>query len=179
MQRSESNYSNNRNNDTLSAEKPKNIQMKFDRDNGFEVGQWDSIKLAFTENGYNLVKKYTKRIEDELDFRFITSKKIEIGIFVTFCITSVLLFTLQSIQSGLIFVASLVFLIYLLSIIKAKKLSKLIKNFNNMVSDLDESYFAIKITNLFGKREPWFYALVPFIKPDIAILIEAREVNVR
>jgi hypothetical protein len=72
-----------------------------------------------------------------------------------------------------------VFLIYLLSIIKAKKLSKLIKNFNNMVSDLDESYFAIKITNLFGKREPWFYALVPFIKPDIAILIEAREVNVR
>lgn len=157
------------------AEKQEKISMTFDRNVGFVNNKWKVAKKSFTTNGYKLIKKYTKRIENELDFRFITTKKIEIVILVVLSISALLLFLLQSKESGLLFIAILVFLIYLLSIIKAFKLNVLIKKFNSTVNGLDEKYFGVRITNTFGRRKPWFYALVPFIKPDIEINIEASK----
>jgi hypothetical protein len=134
------------------VEKIDNLKMMFDRNIGFSEGPWRQIRKSFTKNGYKLIQKYTKRIEDELDFRFITTKKIEIVILVVLSISSLLLFLLESKESGFVFIFALVFFIYLLSIIKAKKQHELIKQFNSVVSDLDETYFGIKITNIFGKR---------------------------
>ena len=153
------------------------VELIFDRNYGFSTSEtktkWKLVKRSFSQNGYKLVKKYTKRIEDELAFRFITSKKIEIVILVALGVASVLLFILESILSGVLFILALILFIYLLSCIKAKKLMQLSNRFNQIVSDLDEKYFGVKITNIFGRRKPMFYALVPFIKPDISINIKA------
>ena len=89
--------------------------------------------------------------------------------------TSVSLFFLQSKQAGVIFLLSLIVIIYTLSIFKSKTLSKLKKYFDGVVKDLDEKYFGVKITNRFGKNKPLFYALVPFLKPLIQIEIEVLE----
>ena len=100
-------------------EKVSEIILTYERTLGFSKSKWSTIKNSFTKNGYKLIRKYTKRIENELDFRFITSKKIEIIILVVLSITSILLFVLQSKESGILFVFALIFFIYLLSIIKA------------------------------------------------------------
>lgn len=107
--------------------------MKFDRNLGFLNSPWNQVKFSFTKNGYKLIKKYTQRIENELDFRFITSKKVEVVILVVLSISSLLLFLLESKESGFVFIIALLFFIYLLSIIKARKQHQLIKTFNSVV----------------------------------------------
>jgi hypothetical protein len=151
------------------------VTLIFNRNNGFSHNSWKTVKSSFTLNGYKLAKKYTKRIENELDFRFVTTKKLELVILVVLSISSLLLFILDKKQSGYIFVGALILFIYLLSVIKAIKLNDLIKKFNSDVTDLDEKYFGVKITNMFGKRKPWFYALVPIVRPDIVVNIQASE----
>ena len=143
------------------------MTLTFDRNHGFLNNPWSQIKSTFSENGFKLVEKYTKKIEDEHNFRFITDKKFERIISVVFVVILALLIALERVLTGILFLSVLVLGLYSLSIIKGRMLMVLRSRFDGFIKDLDDQYFGARISNVFGIKGVFYYILLPMAKPSI------------
>lgn len=145
--------------------------LAFDRNHGFLNNPWSEIKATFSENGFKLVEKYTKKIEDEHNFRFITDKKFEKIIIGVFVVILTFLIVFGRVLAGVLFLSVLVIGLYTLSVIKGRMLVTLQRRFDGFIKDLDEKYFGAKITNVFGSRGALYYILLPVSRLPIQISV--------
>lgn len=143
------------------------MTLTFDRNHGFLNNPWPKIKSSFTENGFKLVEKYTKKIEDEHSFRFIVDRKFEKIIIGVFIVILTFLIVFSRVVAGLLFLSVLLIGLYSLSIIKGRMLSTLRTRFDGFIKDLDDKYFGARIQNVFGSKGIFYYILLPIATPSI------------
>lgn len=145
------------------------IVVKYNRNKGFK--SLDELQKPLSEKAFDMVKTYVTKMEKDSRLREVTQKTINRVVLIISLIVLIILLVLANLLSALICFSILVALVYFLSFLQAKKLKKITEEYDLWIAGSDWEFFGCKIENSFGKKSWKFYALLPFMNPEISITV--------
>ena len=153
----------------MSTPELEKVEVKYNRNKGFKT--LEDLQKPLSVEAYEMVKTYANKMEKDARLREVTQKTINRVVLVISIIVLIILLVLANLLSALICFSILIALAYFLAFLQAKKLKKIKDEYDLKIAGSDWEYFGCKIENHFGKKSWKFYAALPFMNPELILII--------
>ena len=154
------------------------VKLSYDRNLGFKAEP--SLDRLATRRAKDFILAYTSSIEKDPKFRDVTNKMVLKIFYIVAIAIFVTLLIISNIISAILCPLVIVALIHGVGYLQTTRLLKLREEYNLKLAGTDWAHFNCHITNIFGLKESkWYYIMLPFITPDIELIVKYENSSMR